>query len=142
MLGVLYLRFRQQNRWPNGDSMQQLMLDETIAYWFVRPVSPRLYYLIRAVGDLAYGGMWGALGYGTCLAAGAVRPPASRFSAGELDHGSGRAMAGLPAGLVGGAADLQAELPGAAGVPPRLRQLDLPGHRVAVFRAGLHPGGD
>jgi ABC-2 type transport system permease protein len=77
LLGVLYLRFRQQNRWPNGDSMQQLMLDGTIAYWFVRPVSPRRYYLIRAVGDLAYGGLWGALGYGICLAAGAVQPPPS-----------------------------------------------------------------
>jgi ABC-2 type transport system permease protein len=81
LLGVLYLRFRQQNRWPNGDAMQQLMLDGTIAYWFVRPVSPRRYYLIRAVGDLAYGGMWGAAGYGICLAAGAVRPPASARAA-------------------------------------------------------------
>jgi ABC-2 type transport system permease protein len=77
VLGVLYLRFRQQNRWPNGDAMQQLMLDGTIAYWFVRPVSPRRYYLIRAAGDLAYGGMWAALGYGICLAAGAISPPAS-----------------------------------------------------------------
>jgi len=77
VLGVLYLRFRQQNRWPNGDAMQQLMLDGTIAYWFVRPVSPRRYYLIRAAGDLAYGGLWGALGYGTCLAAGVIAPPAS-----------------------------------------------------------------
>lgn len=77
LLGVLYLRFRAQNRWPNGDAMQQLMLDGTIAYWFVRPVSPRRYYLIRSAGDLAYGGMWGALGYGICLAAGAVQPPAS-----------------------------------------------------------------
>jgi ABC-2 type transport system permease protein len=81
LLGVLYLRFRQQNRWPNGDAMQQLMLDGTIAYWFVRPVSPRHYYLIRAAGDLAYGGLWGLLGYGTCLAAGAVQPPASAAAA-------------------------------------------------------------
>jgi ABC-2 type transport system permease protein len=81
LLGVLYVRFRQQNRWPNGDAMQQLMLDGTIAYWFVRPVSPRRYYLIRAAGDLAYGGMWGALGYGICLASGAVQPPASAQAA-------------------------------------------------------------
>jgi ABC-2 type transport system permease protein len=81
LLGVLYLRFRQQNRWPNGDAMQQLMLEGTILYWFVRPVSPRRYYLIRTAGDLAYGGMWAVLGYGTCLAAGAVSPPASPASA-------------------------------------------------------------
>jgi ABC-2 type transport system permease protein len=81
LLGVLYLRFRQQNRWPNGDAMQQLMLDGTIAYWFVRPVSPRRYYLIRAAGDLAYGGMCGAAGYGACLAAGAIMPPASAAAA-------------------------------------------------------------
>ena len=81
LLGVLYIRFRQQNRWPNGDAMQQLMLDGTIAYWFVRPVSPRRYYLIRTVGDLAYGGLWGALGYAVCLAAGAISPPASPAAA-------------------------------------------------------------
>jgi ABC-2 type transport system permease protein len=81
LLGVLYLRFRQQNRWPNGDAMQQLMLDGTIAYWFVRPVSPRRYYLIRAAGDLAYGGLWGMAGYAICLAVGAAQPPASAQAA-------------------------------------------------------------
>jgi ABC-2 type transport system permease protein len=81
LLGVLYMRFRMQNRWPNGDAMQQLMLDGTIAYWFVRPVSPRRYYLIRTVGDLGYGGVWAALGYGISLAAGAIQPPASTAAA-------------------------------------------------------------
>jgi len=81
LLGVLYMRFRQVNRWPNGDAMQQLMLEGTIAYWFVRPVSPRRYYLIRAVGDLGYGALWAVAGYVACLAAGAIMAPKSATAA-------------------------------------------------------------
>jgi len=77
LLGVLYMRFRQLNRWPNGDAMQQLLLEGTIAYWFVRPVSPRRYYMIRAVGDLGYGALWAVAGYAACLAAGAIMAPKS-----------------------------------------------------------------
>lgn len=81
LLGALYMRFRVANRWPNGDEMTQLMQQGTIAYWFVRPVAPRRYYLIRAAGDLAYGGAWAAAGLGACLAAGAIMPPASPAAA-------------------------------------------------------------
>jgi ABC-2 type transport system permease protein len=77
LLGVLYIRFRVGSRRTNGDEIAQLMLDGTIAYWFLRPVSPRRYYLIRAVGDLAYGAGWGAAGYGACLALGMISAPAS-----------------------------------------------------------------
>src|ERR1035441_6716192 len=61
----------------NGDQMIQLLLDGTIAYWFLRPVPPRRYYLIRAVGDLGYGGGWAIAGYAACLALGAISGPAS-----------------------------------------------------------------
>jgi ABC-2 type transport system permease protein len=81
LLGVLYMRFRVATRWPNGDEMTQLMQEGTIAYWFVRPVSPRRYHLIRAAGDLAWGAVWAAAGLGACLAAGAVMPPASPSAA-------------------------------------------------------------
>ncbi len=49
LLGVLYLQFRSVDRWSNGDTMVQLMFEGTIAYWFIRPVSPRRWYLIRDV---------------------------------------------------------------------------------------------
>ncbi len=61
LLGVLYLQFRAVDRWSNGDTMVQLMFEGTIAYWFIRPVSPRRWYLIRMCGDLAYGGAWAAV---------------------------------------------------------------------------------
>jgi ABC-2 type transport system permease protein len=77
LLGVLYIRFRLASRTMNGDQMLQLVLDGTIAYWFLRPVSPRRYYLIRAAGDLGYGGGWAVAGYVACLTAGAVSGPAS-----------------------------------------------------------------
>ena len=77
LLGVLYIRFRLANRWMNGDSIMQLVLDGGIAYWFLRPVPPRRYYLIRAVGDLAYGAVWAAAGYAVCLGLGMIDGPAS-----------------------------------------------------------------
>lgn len=77
LLGVLYLQFTTVDRWSNGDTMVQLMFEGTIAYWFVRPVSPRRWYLIRMCGDLAYGGAWAFAGYGACRAAGAVAGPPS-----------------------------------------------------------------
>src|SRR5262249_55988689 len=55
LLGVFYVAFRTVNRWASRDMLVQHMLEGTIAYWFLRPVSPRRYYCIRATGDLAYG---------------------------------------------------------------------------------------
>jgi ABC-2 type transport system permease protein len=77
MLGVFYVSFRTVNRWGSRDTMTQHMLEGTIAYWFLRPVTPRRYYCIRATGELAYGACWAALAYGICLAAGIVAPPVS-----------------------------------------------------------------
>lgn len=82
MLGVLYQQFSTVDRWSNGDSMVQLMTEGTIAFWFVRPVSARRYYLIRAVGDLAYGGGLALVAYLLCLGAGAVAQPPSWPAAG------------------------------------------------------------
>lgn len=93
LLGVLYLQFKFVDRWSNGDTMVQLMVDGTIAYWFTRPVSPRRWYLIRMCGDLAYGGAWALAAYGVCRAAGAIAGPPS-WAAGEA------AAATLALGLV------------------------------------------
>jgi len=81
MLGVFYIAFRTVNRWAARDTMVQHMLEGTIAYWFLRPVSPRRYYCVRACGDLAYGACWGALAYGVCLTTGVISPPVSTRAA-------------------------------------------------------------
>ena len=77
MLGVLYVSFRNVNRWAARDTMTQHMLEGTIAYWFLRPVTPRRYYCIRACGDLGYGACWAALSFAVCLSTGVIAPPAS-----------------------------------------------------------------
>src|ERR1700722_16098466 len=82
MLGVLYQQFSVVDRWSNGDSMVQLMTEGTIAFWFVRPVSARRYYLIRAVGDLAYGGALAPPASLACLGIGAIALPPSWPAAG------------------------------------------------------------
>ncbi|TVZ05444.1 hypothetical protein EAS64_12915 [Trebonia kvetii] len=82
MLGVLYQQFSTVERWSNGDAMVQLMTEGTIAFWFVRPVSARRYYLIRAVGDLAYGGGLALVAYLACLGIGAIALPPSWPAAG------------------------------------------------------------
>jgi ABC-2 type transport system permease protein len=82
MLGVLYQQFSTVDRWSNGESMVQLMTEGTIAFWFLRPVSARRYHLIRAVGDLAYGGGLALVAYLACLGLGAIAPPPSWPAAG------------------------------------------------------------
>ncbi|HEV2635574.1 MAG TPA: ABC-2 family transporter protein [Actinocrinis sp.] len=77
MLGVFYQSFRVVNRWASRDMLVQHMLEGTIVYWFLRPVSPRRYYCIRTSGDLLYGGCWGALAYTVALTTGLIQAPAS-----------------------------------------------------------------
>lgn len=81
LLGVFYAAFRNQNRWAARDTLVQHMLEGTIAYWFLRPVTPRRYYCVRTTGDLLYGGCWAALAYTVCLTGGYIRPPASTGAA-------------------------------------------------------------
>ncbi len=82
LLGALYVQFRFVDRWSNGDTMVQLMFEGTIAYWFIRPVSPRRWYLIRMCGDLGYGAAWAMVAYLVCLALGVVAPPPSLAAGG------------------------------------------------------------
>lgn len=77
MLGVFYIAFRTVNRWAARDTMVQHMLEGTIAYWFLRPVTPRRFYCIRATGDMAYGACLAVIAYGVCLAGGFIEPPVS-----------------------------------------------------------------
>src|SRR5216683_1894731 len=123
LLGVLYMRFRLVDRWANGDNMMLLVREGTIAYLFLRPVSPRRYYLIRGVGDLAYGAR--------CCGAGRPRGSSCREADGA---GSPRTLAG---GMGRRGEDHAAELPCPAGVPGRLRDGTVRGDRVAVLCARL-----
>jgi ABC-2 type transport system permease protein len=77
MLGVFYMSFRTVNRWAARDTMTQHMTEGTIAYWFLRPVSPRRYYCIRQVGDLVYGGCWALLAVAVCAPFGLICAPTS-----------------------------------------------------------------
>jgi ABC-2 type transport system permease protein len=81
VLAVLSLQIRGLNRAISWDSLLQHVREGSILYWFMRPVPPRRYYLIRAVGDQAYGLAWVLAGYAVCLAAGLVSPPASAGAA-------------------------------------------------------------
>lgn len=77
VLAALATQIRGLDRTAARDSMLQHIQQGTVLYWFLRPIPPRRYYLIRALGDQAYGFAWVLTGYAVCLAAGAVTPPAS-----------------------------------------------------------------
>lgn len=81
VLAVLALQIRGLDRSASRDTMLQHIQEGTVLYWFVRPIPPRRYYLVRAVGDQLYGFAWVIVGYAICLAAGAVKPPASASAA-------------------------------------------------------------
>lgn len=81
VLAVLCLQIRGLNRAISWDGLLQHVREGSILYWFMRPVPPWRYYLIRAVGDQAYGFVWLLAGYAICLAAGLVAPPASASAA-------------------------------------------------------------
>jgi viologen exporter family transport system permease protein len=81
VLAVLCLQMRGLYRAIAWDSVFQHVQEGSIVYWFLRPVTPRRYYLIRAVGDLAYGFVWVVAGYTICLATGLVAPPPSAAAA-------------------------------------------------------------
>jgi ABC-2 type transport system permease protein len=81
VLAVLATQIRGLDRSAARDSLLQHVQEGTILYWFLRPVSPRRYYLIRALGDQAYGFAWVLAGYAICLAAAAVTGPVSAAAA-------------------------------------------------------------
>ncbi|MFJ8629482.1 ABC-2 family transporter protein [Streptomyces sp. NPDC093568] len=77
VLAVLASRLRELDQQAGRDSVLQHMHYGTIVYWYLRPLSPQRYYALRALGEQLYGLAWALLGYGVCLAAGVVEPPAS-----------------------------------------------------------------
>jgi ABC-2 type transport system permease protein len=81
VLAVLATRLRETTRFLARDTVIQHMYFGTIVYWFLRPVSPRRYYLLRALGDQAYGFAWAAAGYLLCRLSGVLQPPVSAKAA-------------------------------------------------------------
>ncbi|GAA2424705.1 ABC-2 family transporter protein [Streptomyces macrosporus] len=77
VLVVLLTRVRELDRHAGRDTVLQHLHHGTIVYWFLRPLSPRRYHALRALGDQLYGFAWVAVGYLICRAVGVLPPPAS-----------------------------------------------------------------
>ncbi|MDX3458206.1 ABC-2 family transporter protein [Streptomyces sp. ME02-8801-2C] len=77
VLATLAIRMRSIDRSTGRDTVLQHMNFGTIVYWFLRPLTPRHYYALRAVGDQLYGFVWALAGYLVCWAVGAVELPGS-----------------------------------------------------------------
>ncbi|MGY1496731.1 ABC-2 family transporter protein [Streptomyces sp. QTS52] len=81
VLAILVTQTGGIDRMFSRDSIVQHLQRGTILYWLVRPIPPRRYYAMRAIGDRAYGLAWGALGYVVCRYTGVIAAPASRSAA-------------------------------------------------------------
>ena len=77
VLAVLSTQLRGLDRHAGRDTVFDHLYFGTIIYWFLRPLPPRRYYALRALGDQAYGAAWLLAGYAVCRAAGVLDPPAS-----------------------------------------------------------------
>ncbi|HEY8984603.1 MAG TPA: ABC-2 family transporter protein, partial [Streptomyces sp.] len=82
VLAVLSSRIRELDQYSGRDTVQQHVHYGTIVYWWMRPMPPRRYYALRALGEQLYGFVWALAGYAVCLAVGVVEPPKSAAVAG------------------------------------------------------------
>jgi ABC-2 type transport system permease protein len=82
VLATLYGRLRGPDRYLAQDTVAQHVREGSILYWYLRPVTPRRYHWLRAVGDHAYGLAWAVFAYLACRVFGLVEPPASAAAAG------------------------------------------------------------
>ncbi|MER5436131.1 ABC-2 family transporter protein [Streptomyces sp. NPDC002588] len=82
VLAVLASRLRMLDQYAGRDTVIQHMHFGTIVYWYLRPLAPRRYYALRALGEQLYGLAWALAGYAVCLAAGVVEPPHSAAAGG------------------------------------------------------------
>ena len=82
VLAVLASRLRELDQYAGRDSVIQHMHYGTIVYWYLRPLPPRRYYALRALGEQVYGFAWALGGFAVCLAAGVIDPPGSAAAAG------------------------------------------------------------
>ena len=82
VLAVLASRLRELDQYTGRDTVLQHLHFGTIVYWYLRPLPPRRYYALRALGEQLYGLAWALGGYAVCVAATVVEPPASAAVAG------------------------------------------------------------
>ncbi|MGH7490712.1 MAG: ABC-2 family transporter protein, partial [bacterium] len=76
LMALLIARIRWNARgFPTRDSVAISVREGTIAYWFMRPISPGRFYMWRQAGDMVYGAAWAVLGYTVILASGLIAPP-------------------------------------------------------------------
>jgi ABC-2 type transport system permease protein len=78
LVALLLARIRWNSRTFNvRDSVSVSLREGTIAYWFLRPISPGRFYMWRQAGDMLYGASWAVVGYVVLLAAGVIDGPRS-----------------------------------------------------------------
>ena len=77
VLAVLATRIRGLDRYAGRDTVFQHLYYGTIVFWFLRPLPPRRYYALRALGDQLYGCVWVLAGGLVCLATGVLMAPVS-----------------------------------------------------------------
>jgi ABC-2 type transport system permease protein len=78
LIALLLARIRWNFRTPGiRDSLSVALREGTVVYWFLRPVAPSRFYLLRQTGDMVYGAVWAIGGYTLLLATGVIDPPRS-----------------------------------------------------------------
>jgi ABC-2 type transport system permease protein len=77
VLATLYSRLRGPDRGAARDTVRSHVRDGRILYWYLRPLDPKRYHWLRAVGDQVYGLAWALLAFLVCRALGLVGPASS-----------------------------------------------------------------
>ena len=76
LMALLIARIRWNSRTYNvRDSLAVAVREGTVAYWFLRPISPARFYMWRQSGDMLYGAVWAIVGYIVLLVGGVISPP-------------------------------------------------------------------
>jgi ABC-2 type transport system permease protein len=76
MMALLIARIRWNSRTYNvRDSLAIAVREGTVAYWFLRPISPARFYMWRQSGDMLYGAAWALAGYVVLLSTGVIGTP-------------------------------------------------------------------
>jgi ABC-2 type transport system permease protein len=76
LMALLLARVRWNARtFSVRDTIAVSVREGTIAYWFLRPISPGRFYMWRQSGDIAYGASWAILGYLVLRASGVIDGP-------------------------------------------------------------------
>ncbi|MEU3017487.1 ABC-2 family transporter protein [Nocardiopsis sp. NPDC007018] len=79
-LALLLSRIRWFDRITTHESLPMRVREGTIAYWFVRPVSPHRYYFLRSVGEALFGSCLALFGVLVAALFGAVHGPPNLFT--------------------------------------------------------------